>query len=66
MKTKGLFAATLSIAALILCPAVMADEVTEWNDNMFQAILTAKVGAAPSSRLAASQRHDLFRRETAR
>ena len=60
MKMRAFFATTLSLAALAVCPAVTADEVTEWNDNMFNAILTARVGAAPASRLAAMVQSAVF------
>ena len=60
MKIKGHFAMALGLAALTVCPAAKADEVTEWNQNMIEAILTARVGAAPASRVTAMVQSAVF------
>lgn len=62
MKIQCLIAATLALAlaALATPPAVRADPVSEWNDNMFQAILTARLGSVPSTRVSAMVQSAVF------
>ncbi len=65
MKTKLIklpfaLAAGLALAGLAACPAARGDEVTDWNDNMLDAIMTARVGAAPSSRITAMVQSAVF------
>jgi hypothetical protein len=65
MKIKGtklqyLAAAALALAGLAASPTVRADEVTDWNDNMVNAILTARVGAAPATRVTAMVQSAVF------
>lgn len=44
---------TAAVVVGAICPMVQADEVTEWNGHMLNAVLTARVGAAPASRVTA-------------
>jgi len=53
MKTKSLIACGLALAGFALCPAVRADEVTDWNANMLTAFRTANVSPLVASRSAA-------------
>ena len=53
-------AAALALAGLAASPTVRADEVTDWNGNMINAILTARVGAAPATRVTAMVQSAVF------
>ena len=59
-KLQYLFTAMLALAGLGASPAAQADEVSDWNDHMLNAILTGKVGAAPASRLTAMVQSAVF------
>src|SRR5688572_22498219 len=59
-QLRNLAATALALAALAASPGARADEVTDWNDNMLTAILTARVGAAPSARLTAMVQSAVF------
>jgi hypothetical protein len=59
-KLKYVLSAALGLAGLAASPTVRGDEVTDWNANMIKAILTARVGAAPASRLTAMVQSAVF------
>src|SRR5688572_21855855 len=59
-KFKYVAAAALALAGLAASPTVRADEVTDWNGHMLNAIMTARVGAAPSARLTAMVQSAVF------
>lgn len=59
-KLQSFVAAALALAGLAASPAVRADEVTDWNDNLINAILTARVGAAPATRVTAMVQSAVF------
>ena len=54
MKTKLIpYALTTAMALAAIETQLQADEVTDWNGHMLNAVLTARVGAAPASRVTA-------------
>ena len=59
-KFRYLLATALVLSGLAASPAVRADEVTDWNNHMLNAIMTARVGAAPASRLTAMVQSSVF------
>jgi len=59
-KLQHVIAAGIALAGLGASPAVHADEVTDWNHHMIDAILTARVGAAPAARLTAMVQSAVF------
>ncbi len=60
MKIKGLFTTSIVLTALTFSPATSADEVTDWNENMADALLTARLTPPPSGRLAAMVQSAVF------
>src|SRR5262245_9734124 len=59
-KLPYLVAAALTFVGLAASSAVRADEVTDWNDHLLTAILTARVGAAPAARVTAIVQSAVF------
>jgi len=59
-QLRNLAATALALAGLAASPGARADEVTDWNDNMLTAILTARVGAAPTTRVTAMVQSAVF------
>jgi hypothetical protein len=59
-KFQHVAAAVLALAGLAASPTVRADEVTDWNGHMLNAIMTARVGAAPAARLTAMVQSAVF------
>ena len=54
MKTELIpYALSAAVVVGAFAPAVQADEVTDWNAHMLNAVLTARVGAAPAARVTA-------------
>src|SRR5262245_40228351 len=65
MKTKitpfqNLITTIATLAALLVPPITRADEVTDWNENMFAAVFTAKLGPLSTSRVGAMVQSAVF------
>src|SRR5688572_23149671 len=54
MKTNRTLATAALALAVSMSPTNFADEVTDWNNHMLEAVLTGQVGAAPASRVTAT------------
>ena len=60
MKVQTLIAAGLALAGLANTSSVRADEVTDWNENMFTAVFTAKVPPVVTTRVTALVQSAVF------
>src|SRR5262245_57899628 len=60
MNIKKLLAASLVLAGLTTNPNVRADEVTDWNRNMFTAVFTAGTSPLITTRVAAMVQSAVF------
>src|SRR6266705_5569982 len=60
MKVKRLLAAGLALAGLAGSATLHADEVSDWNQNLFTAIFTAKLTALVTTRVTALVQSAVF------
>ena len=59
-KVRGLIHASIGIATLMALSSTRADEVTDWNENTFTAIFTAKTSPLISTRVTAMVQSAVF------
>ena len=60
VTARCLLAASLALAGLAGSPGARADEVTDWNQNMFTAVFTAKTTALFTTRVTALVQSAVF------
>jgi len=60
IKYHFLLAAGVAVAAVVGVPAVRADEVSDWNQNMFTAVFTAKTIPLVTTRVTAMVQSAVF------
>src|SRR5256714_12921450 len=60
LKLPSLIAASLTLAALAAIPLVRGDDVSDWNQNMFTAVFTAKTSPLITTRVAAMVQSSVF------